>query len=72
MKYKAFHKLSYGLYIIATELDGKKYGYIGNTVFQVTSDPSKIAISSHKNNNSTRKIIDSKKFSVSVRKLILH
>ncbi|QGY43019.1 High molecular weight rubredoxin [Maribellus comscasis] len=68
MKYKAFHRLSYGLYLIATELEGKKYGYIGNTAFQVTSSPSQIAISSHKKNNSTDKIINSKKFSLSVLK----
>jgi len=68
MKYKAFHKLSYGLYIIATELNGKKFGYIGNTAFQVTSEPSLIAISSHKNNFTTNKIIESKKFSISVLK----
>lgn len=68
MKYKAFHKLSYGLYIIATELESKKYGYIGNTAFQVTSDPSKIAISSHKNNYTTEKILASGKFSLSVLK----
>ncbi len=68
MKYKAFHKLSYGLYLIATEFEEKKYGYIGNTAFQVTSSPSKIAISSHKNNTTTDKIIKSKKFSLSVLK----
>jgi flavin reductase (DIM6/NTAB) family NADH-FMN oxidoreductase RutF/rubredoxin len=68
MKYKAFHKLSYGLYIIATELKGAKFGYIGNTAFQVTSEPSKIAISSHKKNFTTSKIIDSGKFSISVLK----
>ena len=68
MKYKAFHKLSYGLYIIATELDGKKYGYIGNTVFQVTSEPSQIAISSHKKNFTTDKVLGSGKFSISVLK----
>jgi len=66
MKYKAFHKLSYGLYIIATEVDGKKFGYIGNTAFQVTSSPSQIIISSHKNNFTTSKILESKKFSISV------
>ena len=66
MKYKAFHKLSYGLYIIATEFEGTKFGYIGNTAFQVTSEPSKIAISSHKNNFTTSKILDSGKFSISV------
>lgn len=68
MKYRAFHKLSYGLYIVATEFEGEKYGYIGNTVFQVTSNPAQIAISSHKNNYTTDKIIGSGKFSVSVLK----
>lgn len=68
MNYKAFHKLSYGLYIIATEHEGVKSGYIGNTAFQITSAPSKIAISSHKNNFTTQKIIDSKRFSLSVLK----
>ncbi len=68
MNYRAFHKLSYGLYIIATESAGKKYGYVGNTAFQITSHPSKVAISSHKDNFSTQKIIDSKKFSISVLK----
>ena len=42
MKYKAFHKLSYGLYIITTRLNNENAGYIGNTVFQVTSSPSQI------------------------------
>jgi flavin reductase (DIM6/NTAB) family NADH-FMN oxidoreductase RutF/rubredoxin len=68
MKYKAFHKLSYGLYLIATEFEGTKFGYVGNTAFQVTSEPLKIAISSHKNNFTTSKIIDSGKFSISVLK----
>lgn len=66
MKYKAFHKLSYGLYVISTEEDGKKYGYIGNTGFQVTSKPPQIIISSHKNNYTTNKILSSKKFALSV------
>jgi flavin reductase (DIM6/NTAB) family NADH-FMN oxidoreductase RutF len=66
MKYKAFHKISYGLYIIATSLNGKNAGYIGNTAFQVTSDPPKIAISCHKKNASADKILQSKIFSLSV------
>lgn len=68
MNYSAFHKLSYGLYVIASEYEGEKVGYIGNTAFQITSEPSKIAISSSKKNYSTQKIIDSKKFSLSVLK----
>ncbi len=66
MKYKAFHKLSYGLYIVATEFDGKKAGYIGNTAFQVTSTPPQVAISCHKNNTTIDYILKSKSFSISV------
>ena len=68
MKFKAFHKLSYGLYIIASENEGKKAGYIGNTAFQVTSTPAQIAISCHKNNATASVISVSKTFSVSVLK----
>ncbi|RIH63549.1 High molecular weight rubredoxin [Mariniphaga sediminis] len=66
MKYKAFHKLSYGLYIISTRFNGQNAGYIGNTVFQVTSEPAQIAVSCHKKNASVEKILQSKIFSVSV------
>lgn len=68
MKLKAFHKLSYGMYLIATEFRGKKAGYIANTAFQVTSDPAQLAISCHKNNKTTQVILDSGIFSVSVLK----
>jgi flavin reductase (DIM6/NTAB) family NADH-FMN oxidoreductase RutF/rubredoxin len=66
MKYRAFHKMSYGLYIVATRHNDENAGYIGNTVFQVTSDPAQIAISCHKKNSSVDKILESKIFSVSV------
>lgn len=66
MKYNAFHKLSYGLYIIASELEGKKAGYIGNTAFQITSSPAQLAISCHKENATTDFILKSKIFSLSV------
>ena len=68
MKLKAFHKLSYGLYLIASEYQGKKAGYIANTTFQVTSEPPQIAISCHKNNQTTQVILDSGTFSISVLK----
>lgn len=68
MKLKAFHKLSYGLYLIATEFQGKKAGYIANTTFQVTSEPAQLAISCHKKNKTTQVILDSGIFSVSVLK----
>jgi len=68
MRYKAFHKLSYGLYIIASEFEGKKAGYIGNTAFQITSSPAQIAISCHKNNATIGYILKSKVFSISILK----
>ena len=68
MKLKAFHKISYGLYLVASEYREKKTGYIANTVFQVTSEPPQLAISCHKNNRSAQTILDSGIFSVSVLK----
>jgi len=68
MKLKAFHKLSYGLYVVASEYKGKKSGYIANTTFQVTSQPEQLAISSHKKNLTTQVILDSGIFAVSVLK----
>ena len=68
MKLRAFHKLSYGLYLVASVYEGKKAGYIANTVFQVTSKPPLIAISCHKDNRSTEIIRKSGIFSVSVLK----
>ena len=68
MKLKAFHKLSYGMYLIASEYQGKKAGYIANTTFQVTSSPEQLAISCHKKNQTTQVILNSGIFSVSVLK----
>jgi flavin reductase (DIM6/NTAB) family NADH-FMN oxidoreductase RutF/rubredoxin len=66
MKYKAFHKLSYGVYLVTTRLNGTDAGFIANTVFQITSEPSQIALSCHKKNFTTEKILKSNIFSVSV------
>lgn len=68
MDYKAFYKLSYGLYIVASVFDGKKAGYIANTAFQVTSQPPLVAVSCHKKNATTPVIEKSGIFSVSVLK----
>lgn len=64
--FSSFHKLSYGLYLIASEFEGRKAGYAGNTGFQVTSDPATLAISCHKENFTCGIIQKSKKFSLSV------
>jgi flavin reductase (DIM6/NTAB) family NADH-FMN oxidoreductase RutF/rubredoxin len=68
MNYNAFHKLSYGLYIVTTIYEGKKAGFIANTVFQVTSSPPQIAVSCSKNNDTLDFIRKSEIFSVSVLK----
>jgi flavin reductase (DIM6/NTAB) family NADH-FMN oxidoreductase RutF len=47
---KTFYKLSYGLYVIASEKEGKLNGQIANTVFQISSDPATVAISINRKN----------------------
>jgi flavin reductase (DIM6/NTAB) family NADH-FMN oxidoreductase RutF/rubredoxin len=66
MDHKAFTKISYGLYIVATAFEGEKAGYIANTVFQVTSSPPQIAISCHKDNHTLGVLQKSGVFAVSV------
>ncbi|MFL0194975.1 rubredoxin [Clostridium sp. WILCCON 0269] len=62
---KAFYKLSYGLYVISSISGGKKNGQIANTVFQITSDPAKIAVSINKQNLTHEYIQKSKLIGVS-------
>ena len=64
--FSSFHKLSYGLYIITSEYEGKKSGYAGNTGFQVTASPSTIAVSCNKDNFTCGIIQKSKVFALSV------
>jgi flavin reductase (DIM6/NTAB) family NADH-FMN oxidoreductase RutF/rubredoxin len=64
--FKSFYKLSYGLYLICSEFEGKKSGYAGNTGFQVTSSPSTLAISCNKENFTCGIIQKSRIFSLSV------
>jgi flavin reductase (DIM6/NTAB) family NADH-FMN oxidoreductase RutF/rubredoxin len=61
-----FHSLTYGLYIVSSQNEGRKNGYVANTVFQVTAEPSQIAISCNKNNFTSELISKSGYFSVSV------
>lgn len=68
MNFEAFFKITYGLYLISSEHDGIKNGYIANTAFQVTAEPPQIAISCNKNNHSCSIIENSGKFSISILK----
>ena len=63
---QSFSKITYGLYLVSTEHKGKINGYIANTVFQLTSEPARFAISCHKDNLSSEMITASGKFAFSI------
>lgn len=63
---KAFRALSYGLYIVTSFCKEKPNGQIANTVFQVTSDPPRIAVCINKENLTHQCISESGVFAVSV------
>lgn len=65
MNYEAFFKLTYGLYILSSKDGDKLNGHISNTVFQITAEPSRITVATHKNNLTTEFIRKSKVFAVS-------
>ncbi len=66
MNIEAFYKLTYGLYIVSSAFEKKLNGYISNTVFQVTAEPPRMAISCNKDNYTASLIQKSRRFSVSV------
>ncbi len=66
MDLQAFYQFSYGLYIITSVFEDKKNGFIGNTVFQITSKPLTLAISVNKQNYTHEFIAKSRLFAVSV------
>ena len=66
MNLTTFYTLSYGLYIISAQIKKKKNGYVANTAFQVTAEPSQLAVSCNKDNLSAKVIAESGFFSVSV------
>ena len=66
MNLKTLHKIRYGLYIISSKKDSKVNGQIANTVFQITSEPPKIAVSINKQNLTHEFIQESKIFTISI------
>lgn len=62
----AVRTISYGLFIISANADGKDNGQAANTCFQITSDPVQIAIGINKNNYTHELISKSGKFGVSI------
>ncbi len=58
--------LTCGLYVVTSCADGKANGQIANTVFQVTADPARIAVSLNKENLTHEYVSRSGVFGVSV------
>ena len=64
---KAFNKLSYGVELLTTCVDGKDYGCIINSASQAASgDPKKLTISVIKKNHTCDMVLKSGRFNVSV------
>ena len=66
MNRKALRSLSYGLYGVASQKQGKLNGQIANTVFQVTSQPPNISVCINKQNLTHEFITESKVFAASI------
>lgn len=66
MDNKAMYKLSYGLFVLTTSLNGKDNGCITNTAIQVTTEPNQIAFAVNKANLTHDMLMEAKKFNLSV------
>lgn len=66
MDKKALNKLTYGLFVLTAREDGRDNGCIVNTVIQVTSDPTRIAVAVNKQNLTHDMIMGTARFNVSV------
>ena len=66
MNKAAMYKLSYGLFVVTANRDGKDSGCITNTAIQVTSEPNRISLAVNKSNFTHDMIKDTGVFTVSV------
>ena len=66
MNLQALYKLSYGLYVVCSQKNGKFNGQIANTVFQICSEPLIIAATLNKQNLTNEFVSSSKVFTVSI------
>lgn len=63
---KAMYKLTYGLFVLTVNHNGKDNGCIINTAAQVTSNPNRISIAVNKANHTHDMIMENRKFNVSI------
>ncbi len=66
MNKKGLRALTYGMYIVSSINDGTPNAQIANTVFQVTSEPPIIAVSTNKENLTYNYIKKSRLFGITV------
>lgn len=66
MDKKAMYKLTYGLFVLGANKDGKNTGCIINTAIQAASDPNLISIAVNKANYTHDVIMETRKFTVSI------
>ncbi|WP_252234069.1 flavin reductase [Clostridium sp. ZS1] len=66
MDQSALFTITYGVYILTTEVDGKMNGCIINTLSQVTQEPMRVSVTVLKENFTNELIKKSNKFSVSI------
>jgi len=66
MNTKALRNLSYGLYVVGSQKQGKLNAQIANTVVQVTSEPPSISVCINKQNLTHKFITESKVFTASI------
>ena len=61
MDRKVLRNLSYGVYVVTSKENDKKVGCIANSIMQVTSNPSTIAVSINHDNYTNKVIKENKK-----------
>ena len=66
MNSKAMYKLSYGLFVVSTEHDGKLNGCITNTAIQVANTPDRVGLAINKANLTHDLVMGSGKFNISI------
>lgn len=66
MNQNAFHKLSYGVYVVSTWDNGRPTGCTANSAMQITSSPATIAVSINHNNYTNQCISETGRFAISI------
>lgn len=62
----SIRQIIYGMFVITTESNGKINGQAANTVFQLTSEPTQVAVCLNKNNYTTELVLESNKLIINV------